>query len=320
MRKVLRALNDATIRFPKDIEAFASDDNALKRAMTIVPFIYLFLLFQAFSIFGRRIDFMQGAELFAPLWPIAWLADSSASYAGDIVSGIFLITALIAVVFYSRRWARLGAFVGFFLFHAWLSSFGTVDHTWLPWVYVLFFLIFLPDIWNQTSWSVYERKSFLLGFFTTQVYLGLLYTLTGLGKVVRGFSHLISGESNFLSPDAFALVIADWFEKSGYTSLLGPAVLEHPYLGWPFFLFVHYLQLFALWAIFRPNLQRVWGTILICFHVATFLTMGILYVNTIFLLGALLVFSPFEQRVPLRARLKNLPVVGMFYNRLTRSV
>lgn len=314
-RSLFRRLNAATIDFPRSIEAFADDTRALERAMSVVPFLYFYLLYLAFGAASQWLRApLFPEEQLALRWPVAWLQLFSFDTAVTVMALGFLASMLVGAVFFSRRGARIIAFVGFFQYHAFLSSFGAPEHAMLVWFYPLFFIIFLPDIWRERETTLAERKLFLMAFFAAQIYSGVIYFLAGLGKVLGGISLLASGAGNFLAYDAFALHIAYWLGNTSSSSTFGPLVIEYPLLGWPLFLFMLYMQVFTIWAIFRPSLHRVWGALLISFHIATFLTMDILFINNIFLLAALFLNSPFEKPgTSWRERAGDLPLLGLLF-------
>ncbi len=321
IRNALRTLNDRTLRYPQSIERYANDARTLEKALVLVPCLYFYLLFQAFVNFAQwSTRAPLNPEKFQPLLPIAWLSGVSFENVALIIYGTVLVGMIIASVFFAKRWARIVAFLVFWQFHTFLNSFGQWEHNTLVWLYPLFFLIFLPDVWNKMNPTTMERKSFLIGFVGVQMYLGLVYSLAGLGKIYRGVFQLIAGQANFLSPDAFALHIANWLPTIGSNSLLGPFFIAHPYAGWPLFLIHLYFQLFTLWAIFRPSLHRIWGIVLICFHITTYLTMNILFIDSIFLLAVLLINSPFERPdTTWRERLSELPIFGWVLQRGARA-
>lgn len=318
LANAVRKLNRATIDFPRSLEEHATYDRSVQRAMNVIPFLYFFLLYWAFNVTSmwlRRPLFSP--EEFDARWPVSWLTLFSFEHAVLIMCCMLLAGALIGSIFFTRRIGRVIAFVAFFQFHAFLSSFGAPEHAMLVWIYPLFFIIFLPDIWHKQETTLLERKTFLIAFFGAQVYTGVIYFLAGLGKVTDGISNLLAGTGNFLAPDAFALHISFWLDSTSSTSVLGPFIVAHPFVGWPLFLFMLYMQVFTLWAVFRPSLHRVWGALLISFHIATFLTMDIVFINNIFLLAALFLNSPFERaETSWRERAMDLPLFGLLLKRI----
>lgn len=317
MFSLLQKLNRATIDYPRTVETYARDPDVTERVAQLVPFLYFFLLYQAFSAFAlwQRTPLFTEAQ-FRPQWSVEWLAAFSFDHAILIATALFLVGAFLASFFYTRRWARAAAFCGLFFYHGFMSSFGAPEHNLLVWVYPLLFLIFLPDVWNRAT-DILERKKALITFLGAQLYIGLIYSMAGVSKLWRGFEQLFAGQANVFSPDAFALHIAEWLPTVGQKSLLGPSIVEHPLVGWPLFLGMLYFQVFTLYAVFRPKLHLFWGAFLLLFYIFNFLTMNIMYIDSFFLIAALLVFSPFERDAPWRERFRELPVFGWLYARMT---
>lgn len=316
IRKFVQWVNSKTINYPQAIEEYARDTRAVERAMSVVPYLFFFLLFTAFSATAQwfsRPPF--SSALFDPRITIFWAGYVSFDTAVHIACGLFLVGSCMGSLFFNRRWARALAFFGLFQYHAFMSSFGAPEHNLLVFVYPLLFCIFLPDIWRKKETTQLERKKFLVGFIGIQVYIGLIYSLAGLSKLVRGTQALVHGTANFLAPDAFALHIANWLPSTGGDSLFGPFIVAHPYVGWPLFLGMLYFQFFTLVAVFRPALHWMWGVFLISFYILNYFTMNIFYVDTFFLIAALFLNSPFEKGFTWRERCGAMPLIGLLFRR-----
>jgi len=306
----LQKLNRATIDYPRTIEAYAEAPHAASRALQIIPFLYFFLLYQAFSAFAswQRMPLFT-ADQFDPRWSVAWLEAFPFDHAVLIVTSLFLASAFLAALFFKHRWARAAAFLGLFFYHGFMSSFGAPEHNLLMWVYPMLFCIFIPDVWDKPL-DVLDRKKVLVAFLGVQAYIGVVYSMAGVSKLWRGLEQFVAGQAHVFSPDAFALHIADWLPTIGSPSLLGPMIVEHPLLGWSLFLGSLYFQVCTLYALFRPKLHLVWGVYLLLFYILNFLTMGIVYIDSFFLIAALWVFSPFDREEPFRERVREMPLIG----------
>jgi hypothetical protein len=310
MRNFLEQLNRATIDYPRTIEAYAATAKVADCALQIVPFLYFFLLYKAFSMF---VTWQQtplfAAEQFVPRWNVAWLSAFPFDTAILVATSVFLAGMFVASISYARWWARAIAFLSLFFFHGFMSSFGAPEHNLLVWVYPLLFLIFMPDVWHRDTTPL-ERKKVLITFLGAQIYIGVIYSMAGLSKLWRGIEQLIAGQANVFSPDAFALHIADWLPTIGSPSLLGPTIVEHPLLGWPLFLGMLYFQLFTIYAVFRPKLHLLWGAFLLLFYIFNFLTMNIIYIDSFFLIAALMLYSPFAREASFQERVREMPLIG----------
>jgi len=319
MLAFLRTLNRATIDYPRTIEAYANDLKVTERILQLVPFLYFFLLYQAFSAFAlwQRTPLFTASQ-FDAVWSVEWLTAFPFDQAILIATSLFLIGTFLASLFFVHRGARIVAFCGLFFYHGFMSSFGAPEHNLLVWIYPLLFLIFLPDVWNRAT-DVLDRKKVLIAFLGAQIYIGVIYSMAGVSKLWRGFEQLLDGQANVFSPDAFALHIADWLPTVGHPSLIGPFIVEHPLLGWPLFIGMLYFQLFTIYAIFRPKLHFLWGVFLLLFYIFNFLTMNIIYIDSFFLIAALLVYSPFEREARLRDRCIEMPLIGRLVSYVWRA-
>ena len=67
---------------------------------------------------------------------------------------------------------------------------------------------------------------------------------------------LLRGKTSYLSPQSFAQQIANKLLADQSTSLLGPWLIDHYWLGWPLILVALYFEFSALWVVFRPSLHQ----------------------------------------------------------------
>jgi hypothetical protein len=88
-------------------------------------------------------------------------------------------------------------------------------------------------------------------------------------------------------------------------------VVQYPLLGWPLHIGVIYFELFSIVIAFRPGLHRLWGLLLIAFHIGTILILSFSFTVNILLLALLFVMSPFHPRNQTRQQLLlQLPLFG----------
>ena len=74
-----------------------------------------------------------------------------------------------------------------------------------------------------------------------------------------------------------------------------------------------YIEIVALMVLCRPALHRLWGVMLIGFHIGTFLLLGISFPKHVLVLTILFVWSPFAiDRFGLRRVISSLPGLGLF--------
>jgi hypothetical protein len=163
------------------------------------------------------------------------------------------------------------------------------------------------------------KQRFLIVVSAAQAMVLLVYSMAGLGKIVGSVLPFLEGRMHAFSPEALSVQTAAHLIQTNQSSLLGPFVIEHPYLGWLLLLTSVYLQLFAFWLVFRPSLRRLWGLGLIAFHVGTHLVMAIDFSPTCLLLAVLLVVPAPGPNLAWRERLLDLPVIGDAWRIVTRG-
>lgn len=254
-------------------------------------------------------------ENFDPMWPLAWVEWLSLEYISVILvlKLAFVAATLGAVFFHHHRWARILLFVALWQVHAFESSFLALNHQWYLLLYTSCIFIFLPNIWHTDIAHVAHdaRRRFLLFIWGAQAIVMLTYTLAGLWKFVFAYGQYMAGEVHTFAMEAFAYQVANWGPRLQEDALLAPFIINNPEVAWPFYALLPFLQLFAIWVMVRPSLQRVWAVLLILFHIGTFLAMHISFTQFVFILAILFFNSPFvPARTTARELLYDLPVIG----------
>lgn len=291
-----------------------NEGEAFAKAAHITQYFYYVLLFAAIFTLPMW-DFAVQRRDFSPVWSMAWTSLVDYETAVNIIRFLFLGTALVGAFWWKHRVARLLAFLGILQFHAFESSFAGINHQWYLWVYAALLFVFLPDPKEKTEPK--DRKLFLLVFWGTQVFILLTYTMSGLGKLLGALGQMLEGQAHAFLPQAFSLHIAYWMNAIQSTTLLGPFVVEHPFIVWPFFVASMYVLAFSLWAAFKPSLHKLWAFFLILFHIGTFLTMKILFVPPALLLTILFFDSPFANpKTDWRKTLSDIPLAGWLLDRV----
>jgi hypothetical protein len=296
-------------------DLFHEQSRAFTRAYWLVKIYYAILLFFPISLLPDWSGLLARATLI-PLWPVAWLE------LVDLRSGVlaililYLVGALIGAIFPTKRWARTLAFLGVFEFIAFENSFGKINHSMHLWVLTAFILIFLPRIERTQKVPRHLQQRFLLIFWGCQAILLLAYSMSGLGKLLGGFYQVSTGQTHIFLPAAFSMVVAERLQQTASVSLLGPWLIAHPVVGWPFMIADLYLQTFSFWAAFRPALHRFWAIALILFHIGSYLFLAINFAPMALLVAILLLNSPFVRASEgWRQTVRDLPLLGILFHR-----
>ena len=255
-------------------------------------------------------DYYAGLREIQPLWPVFW---TSARSGRDAVALLlfFLLASLAAALFPHRLLARAAAFAGCFEFFAFVYSFGAVRHVHHHLLLSTFLFVFLPRGSGGTDATEEEKRAHLRAFWGVQCGVLLTYSMCGFVRIATGLWHLVTGQGGVLTPPALALHAANAGIRFGVDPLLADLAIRAGWMGLPVYLVVTYLELFALPVAFRPRLHRPWGAALILMHVGIGLTLNLFFVPSIFILGVLLLASPFApDSVGWRLAARDLPLVG----------
>lgn len=289
------------------VSVFAAQSRAFQRATWLIRFYYVALLvlsaYDAAPWLTRTV-FRQ----WDPLWPIYGLAHFIPSpLVGQGLALFVILATLSAAVAPRLRWTRVLAFLGIFLFVAYVNSFGKIGHSRFGWVLTSGMLIALPGWTRHPASPRRDRQTLLLVFGMTQALFLITYSMAGLGKLLAAAVQAMAGEAHAFSPTALSRHIAERLLQTGTSLPVGEWMIAHPGAGQVAMLLTLYLQTFALVAAFRPAWHRWWALGLMGFHLMSGLTMGIYFEPHMLLLAVLFLWSPFR---PDRMEWKALPLAG----------
>lgn len=315
MKRLLKYLG--TLRQAISLERVLKQGDS-DQAARLIPFFYYFMVFIAYTnLEGLNHQIANPRGILEPRWPIFWAQNLDHGLVVSAIIIFFVLSSVLAAVFYKVLAVRMLAFLGMLQFHAYNSSFGYPNHQWDVWLFVSFIFIFFPNIWTKKV-APETKKKFLLVFWTAQAYLLLTYSMSGLGKIYDGVGQALEGQANSFSIDAAALHISNVLYMMQENTPLGPLIVSYPILGWIPFLGVILLELFSLYAAFKPSLHRPWAVTLILFHLSTYLTMRAVFVAPVALLLVLLLSSPFPAK-PWSKVASDLPLLGFFASKIFKK-
>lgn len=287
----------------------ASLSRAAAEVILLSRFYYIFIVFSiGTSILPFDRAYMRGPPT-AAIWPIdvlerltgtGWLASTI------WVSAAGLTLALLAAVFPRIVMWRLGVFLYLLLFIALRSSYGSIDHGNYFYLYVSFALLFLPPRDKPTAIGRRDTLSCLAVLWLIQTIMLLPYSLSGWWKIWDGRLELVSSDS------MVRILLDRAMDDTDNIAPLLPFISQHELLAQSLLLATVYIELFALLAVFRPHLQRVFGVVLIIFHVGSDWIMNISFFSNFLMIGLFLVLSPTAPaRFSLSGLLQSLPVFGI---------
>lgn len=281
------------------------------RAQALVTAFYAVLLFFALNQLFSWQELL-GTTSLEPRWPVFWLRFVDLRSGIALILWFHLLGGLVGVALSGYRWARILVFCSLLELLAFRFSFGSINHGDHLGLLLSFVLIFLPRGWSSSPAATRPvRAATLLVFSGCQALIMLTYSMSGLWKAGGVIQQALRGEVTYLAPSGLARQVAAKLLSDDSTSLLGPWLIEHYWVGWPMMLGALYLELFALWAAARPSLHRAFGLGLILLHVATHLTMGVGFPQNPLWLALFFVASPFQPpAISWREIVRDLPVFG----------
>ncbi len=287
-------------------------DSAYDIVQNAVKYSYLFFMMLVFLQLSNVEDY-QNMEILDPVWPIVPFSGIPPVALALIFKSTMIVMLTVLFFLPRKRLFRGLFFIFFFLDISLGNSFGKVDHgTYLP-LLLAFFLALLPG----EKESNHEYKSILM-YATAQFFLLMAYSLTGFWKVFWGGIELFTKDVSLFSPLTLRNTIIYKFELTGST-LVGSWFLEHYVIGYIVYLIVVYIELFAIVIFFKGNLHKIWGGLLMAIHIGIELILGVNFYQNVFVLGILLVYSPFHMQTNFKDTLLSLPVVSLVKGMISRK-
>lgn len=252
------------------------------------------------------------------LWPLQWMTVFPGHASTTILANAYVIIGFLGVFLWRHLAIRLLVAVVLLQFTAWPNSFGAIHHGNHEWFWLSVCFLFLPagcktDLREHRR----TRTQFLYAFALAPALILLFYSLSGLYKVYFATASLLAGEYGGFMPDAMAQTVARRAIETGSEPLWAEIVINAPMLGWPLYLGLYFVELFAIFVLFRPSLYRLWGVILVAFHFGTLTFMDIVFPQHILVNGLLFIMSPFApSKFEWRETLRAVPILGIFIERL----
>ena len=273
----------------------------------LARFFYLFVTYYIFAFGG--FTYVVRRPPSSPQWPVAPLLDAFGGgwleYA-PFIAMCAVVLALLAAILPSVFALRFAVFLGVLMLAALRNSYGAINHEHYIVVYASFALLFLPP---RIGWDGRPSRANVLAilrvFWLTQALALLPYTLSGHWKIRHSGLELFSG-------DAMARLLLDRIaNQAADIPPLLPLALSNGYIAQALLLGAVYMQIFALFALFRPHLHRPIGIGLILFHFGTGWLLAIPFEAHVIVNGLFLLFSPLApKRFSALEFARSLPLLG----------
>ena len=272
---------------------------------------YIHKITYVFCLFLIFIDLIHGFgvvpnNVTTLLWPVFFLSNFEPENV-VLCLQIGVLGTFVLLCFNYKSYAfRVANFLLLFFLLSYVYSFGKISHGYHLVLLILFCFLFIP----KQSVNNFKIKSIIV-FATAQYFLLVAFSLTGFWKVVYGLKQLLNDEVSIFSPLSFRNILIRQFEITEST-VLGNFLIEHYILGWVLYLFVIYIEMFSVCVFFRPNLHKVWGVMLIIMAAGIKLILGVNFFTMPFIVGILLVLSPFNNHAGLKDTFLDFPLIYCF--------
>jgi hypothetical protein len=286
-----------------------------QQARLIVWFFYVataYFLYDGSRALSHIVDSAESLDL---LWPVAWLPNVGFDRGGQLIAHLGLAAGLLGLVWWRLLAVRILVSAALLLYAAFDNSFGAINHGHHEWFWLSVCFWFLPTgRADAIAATRVKRMEFLTAFSLAPLLILVFYTLSGIYKCYYALAALVHGRVGGFSPEAMAITTAGRAFQTGSEPMWGEFAINHPLLGWPFYLGLYFAEIVSLLVFFRPQLHRAWGMVLIMFHFGTLLFMDIVFGKHVLINGMLFVMSPFALgKYSLQQQLENVPVLGCVY-------
>lgn len=290
--------------------SWSSHRRMADQAWLLVQCFYLVCLALQYGIFNHTLKALDNLDADVALWPVAW----AAPYVGDRAASVFIVftfsVGLLAVFAPRYRSVRCLAALSALFHAALLNSSGSISHSWHEMVWIAAMLCLLPS--NKAEGRSADVQSILV---VASVCLMILffYSLSGAYKFAYAIGAAVQGEFGGFSPFAMAHTVARRAMQTLSAPPLADLIVYNPWLGWPLYLSTYYIELFAILIAFRPRLIRLWGVLLIAFHLGTAAFLNIAFPQHVIWNGLFMVMAPHARVGELGTVLSELPLLGYFF-------
>ena len=293
-----------------------------ENARVIVIFFYVASIYLSANIMVGIGEVVKTTQDWDFLWPLYWVDPKHADVQLRVVGILCFVFSLLVAIFQRILTFRV-LFCAFFLMASTVTnSWAGINHPYHAWFWVSFVLIFLPHESHerQKQPSRAHMMSYTSTFVMAQVMLFLFYSMSGAWKIGIGIRAIFKGEDGAFSLQGLTYTLADRMVQTDTDPLLANFFIENYVLAWFAYMAVMYIQFTAIAVAVRPRLHRIWGTLLIMFHLSTWLLMEIIFKEHVFLLVMFFVFSPFRPiEFDLRKTSADLPIIGRLVPLFTRG-
>ena len=274
---------------------FESDGHYTKGS-TLVAIFYFFVFLIAFQSitfstqFPSWTDIVASEHFFRPQWSSKWISYFDWKFAIRFIYIFFITSSILGIIFWRQStFVRILVSVSIIQFLSLISSFGSVDHYLHMMVITSIVLVFLPKK-NSLSY----KSDFLKVIFGIQTIILATYSISGFYKLLGVVKQIKWGVTSALSPTGLTLQSAKTSYYSGNEYFFQQLLMDHQGY-WIAILHIggYFVEFLSIFILFRIKIHRIWGLLLILFHLGIALTVGPDFSIHLLPIALFLLFSPF---------------------------
>lgn len=285
-------LSNLLSSFPtKTINISLTNKDGFEKARVVVKYFYYISIFWLLDALSSLVLSNIRLESYSPdLWPLLWIKVVPNPELAAFI--FFTLVILCGLLFYWHWFGRVVIFLGLLEYVALLFSLpkgGGAE--WYHWLNTAFIFIFMPNVIHKKNPSKDKRLKFLLFFWGAQALFLLTYTFAGINKLLVQLDN--PSKPNLFDLHIFSDTIAHHITINPNATIAGELVAQSVFLSYSMYLAALFLQIFSFWIAFEPSFHRIWGLLLLLFHVGTAFTLDILFSRSVILAILLLWDSPF---------------------------
>ena len=243
-------------------------------------------------------------------WSVKWLDYFEKKLA--ILFTVFCLSVLfcaLCIVFVRSIWLKLACALSFFTLSAIEFSTGRSVHYLSCWLFTFLVIAFIG----------HDQKKDKFFFHTAQFWFLMVYSLSGFHKLIALIDYIKHFGLKGLKPieKSIALRLYDFPDSMIVKSILSEMS------SWPSF-FLLFLWALLIWfqvsfvfILFRPPVYRLWGLLIIFFHLVTAFFLQVMFFYNMILASFLLVETPYDIDFSLKQSIINVPGVQSLLNFIT---
>lgn len=245
-------------------------------------------------------------------WPVMWLLNYFESKF-IILFTVFCLSVFfcaLSVFFIRSIWLKLACALSFFILSAFDFSTGRPGHYYHCWLFVFIVFAFIG----------HDKKKDQFFFHLAQFWLLMTYSLSGFHKLTALIDYIRQFGLKGLKPIEKSIAVRI-YDFPNYDT--GKAILME-ISSWPSSLLLFlwalliWFQISCIFVLFRPPLYRLWGLLIIFFHLVTVFFLNVMFFYNMILTSFLFVETPYNIDFSIKKSILNIPGVQSLLSLIKR--